>query len=605
MTTANKIPPAPRWDLDSIFAGGSQSEDFKKHREKVKQGLGEAAKMLTELPDSIDEKSLDTWVEFVLKLQTLAEDTSLVNSFTESLVAQNVADAAADAIAVEGRLYESQWNNLRTELEARSLKQSDQQWKLLVNDSRLAGIGFYLDEVRIIAKSKMPVELESLALELSVNGFHAWNQIYEKMAGELRVDFEENGKTDKISLGQLATKMSDPNRAIRQQAFEKMTGAWETRTDLAAMVLNSLSGFRLSLYGRRKWDSVIREPLMISRMSEKTLDTMWEVIARETKRLQPYIDAKKKLLGIDKFRWYDAFAPCGSVDKLYDFDQAGKFICDNVRTFSPEMSDFFRMALDKRWVEAEDRPGKRGGAFCTGTGAFRQTRVFMTYGGSYENLLTLAHELGHAYHSWVLREKPFFSTIYPMNLAETASIFAETVVNDAALAQATEPQERLMLLDQKLQTAYGMFCDLRSRYLFDRAFYVERGSGVVGKERLNELMIESQKKAFGSLLDESGYHTLFWCTKLRFFISDLPLYNFPYTFGYLFAGGVYDRAQKEGAGFAQQYKNLLAETGSMTTEDVAKKYLGADLTQEEFWASAVSRSLADVDEFVKLAESLS
>ena len=190
MTTASKIPPAPRWDLDSIFAGGSKSEDFKKHREKVKQGLGEAAKMLTGLPDSIDEKSLDTWVEFVLKLQTLAEDTSLVNSFTESLVAQDVTDAAADAIAVEGRLYESQWNNLRTELEARSLKQSDEQWKLLVNDSRLAGIGFYLDEVRIIAKSKMPVELESLALELSVNGFHAWNQIYEKMAGDLRVDFE-------------------------------------------------------------------------------------------------------------------------------------------------------------------------------------------------------------------------------------------------------------------------------------------------------------------------------------------------------------------------------------------------------------------------------
>ena len=604
MTTAAKIPPAPSWDLDSIFEGGSKSEDFRKHREQVKQALPRVEKMLADLPEAINNKSMNAWVEFVHQLQKLAEDINLINNFVEALQAQNVEDSAADAIAGEGHLYKSQWDNIRTGFEALSTKQSDQQWQSLLADTRLDGIGFYLDEVRKHATSKMSVELESLALELAVNGYHAWNQLYDKMAGELRVDFEQNGKIARISLGQLATKMSDPDRAVRKQAFEKMTEAWQSRADQAAMILNSLAGFRLSLYRRRKWGSVIKEPLMLSRMEEKTLDTMWKVVARETQRLRPYIEAKKKLLGIDKFRWYDAFAPCGGVDKRYSYDEAVRFICENFQSFSPEIVDFIKMAVQNRWVEAEDRPGKRGGAFCTRMGHFKQTRVFMTYGSSYDSLLTLAHELGHSYHGWVLKDKPFFANIYPMSLAESASNFFEATVNDAALQRAANPQERLMLLDQKLQAAYGLFTDLHSRYLFDRAFYIERENGIVSKDRLNELMIEAQKKAFGPLLDESGYHPLFWASKLHFFISDLPLYNFPYTFGYLFAGGVYDRAKKEGADFAEQYKGLLRESGSMSTEDVAREYLGVDLTKEDFWVSAVNRSLADVDEFVKLADTL-
>lgn len=605
MTTASKIPPAPAWDLDSIFAGGSKSEDFKKHREKVKQALVDVEKMLADLPENIDDKTRDAWVEFILQLQKLAEDISLINSFVETLQAQNVEDTAADAIAGEGHLYKSRWDNLRTGFEALSTKQSDEKWQSLLADDRLDGIGFYLNEVRKHATSKMPVELESLALELAVNGYHAWNQLYDKMAGELRVDFEQDGNVTRISLGQLATKMSHPNRSVRQQAFEKLTQAWQSRADQAAMILNSLAGFRVSLYKRRKWGSVIKEPLMHSRMEEKTLDTMWKVVARETKRLKPYIDAKKKLLNIDKFRWYDALAPCGGVDKMYSYDEAIDFICENFQSFSPEIVDFIRMAVKKRWVEAEDRPGKRGGAFCTRMGPFRETRVFMTYGGSYDNLITLAHELGHSYHGWVLKDKPYFANIYPMVLAESASNFFETMVNDGALERTTDPQERLMLLDQKIQMAYAMFTDLHSRYLFDRAFYNEREKGIVSTDRLNELMVEAQKKAFGSLIDESGYHPLFWAAKLHFFISELPLYNFPYTFGYLFSGGVYDRARKEGAGFAEHYKGLLMESGSMSTEDVAREYLGVDLTQEDFWVSAVNRSLVEVDEFVKLADSLS
>lgn len=605
MTTATKIPPAPRWDLDSIFKGGSGSQEFAQHRQKVKEDLKQAEGMLKDLFVSINEQSLDNWVNFILKLQSLVEDIELVISFAVCLTSQNVKDTAADAITNEGYIYYSQWQKLRTELEAHSLKQSEQQWKMLLDDKRLSGIQFFLNELREIAKSKMPVEMESLALDLSVDGYHAWNQLYDKMAGELKVDFEEKGEIKKISLGQLATKMSDPDRSIRRMAFEKMTEAWKSRADLAAMALNALAGFRLTLYKRRGWESPLYEPLVMARMQQKTLDTMWEVISEKTKQLKPYIEAKKKLLGIDKFRWYDEFAPCGNSERLYSFDEAGEFIYNNIKSFSSDMAEFVKMALAKRWVEAEDRPDKRGGGFCTGMGAFKQSRIFMTYAGTYENLLTLAHELGHAYHGWVLKDKPVFAGGYPMNLAETASIFSETVVTDAALKQVLDPKEKLMLLEQKLQSAYVMFTDIHTRYLFDKAFYAERKKGVLGKEQLNEMMVEAQKKAFGSLLDESGYHPLFWCSKLHFFITDVPFYNFPYTFGYLFSGGVYDRAQQEGTSFADKYRALLADTGSMTTEDLAQKHLSVDLTQSEFWVKAVDRALANVDEFVRLADSLS
>jgi oligoendopeptidase F len=177
-------------------------------------------------------------------------------------------------------------------------------------------------------------------------------------------------------------------------------------------------------------------------------------------------------------------------------------------------------------------------------------------------------------------------------------------VTDAALQQSTDPQERLMLLDQKLQQPYVLFCDIYSRYIFERSLYEERAKGTVQKARLSELMVAAQKRAYANMLDEDGYHPLFWCSKLHFYISDYPFYNYPYTFGYLFAGGVYDRAKKEGAGFADKYRDLLADTGSMSTDEVAKKHLDVDLSGKQFWNDAVGRSLADIDEFVKLADDL-
>jgi len=601
MTTSTKIPPAPTWDLESLFPGGSASPQFADFMKKVEAALDQARKDADKLPKKLDDSSAGAWTEHVLNLQNLIEDIELGLSFAHMLTSQKVDDAAAHTYEAKAYEYLSVWEKFKAELDALALEQSDDAWNKLVTSDKLKDISFYLNQERELTKKKMAVEQESLVLDLAVNGYHAWNRLYDKMAGDLRVEFEEADGTKTLSLGQLATKMGDANREVRAQAFKKMTGAWESRAELAAMTLNAQAGFRLSLYGRRGWDSPLFEPLHQAKLSQASLDAMWSVIARETSKLGPYIEAKKKLLGIDKYRWYDEFAPCGQTDRLYPYDEAADFIVKNLKDFSPEMADFSRMAVDKKWIEAEDRGGKAGGGYCTGTGKFRQSRIFMTYAGSYENLLTLAHELGHAYHHHVLKDTPFLATQYPMTLAETASIFNETLVNDAAMEACDDPNEKLMLVDQKLQQAYVMFCDIHCRYLFDRSFYAERKNGTVPRARLDELMIEAQKKAFGNLLDESGHHKLFWASKLHFFITDSPFYNYPYTFGFLFAGGVYDRAKREGSAFAEKYKALLADTGKMTSEDVAKKHLGVDLTKEDFWNDAVARALVDVGDFVKLA----
>jgi pepF/M3 family oligoendopeptidase len=601
MTTKTQAPPAPTWDLESIFPGGSESKQFAEYRSKVKGEVSELETALDNLPRTLSPDTLNDWTGFLLAMQSCVENIELILAFAGCLAAQNTDDSKAFAFRSEGYELYSRWQKVETALEAMSLKQSDSAWKQLVEHDRLKEVAYYLNELREIAKSKMPIEQEKLALDLAVNGYHAWDLLYTKMAGELKADFEEDGQVRKLSMGQLATKMSSADRSIRRQAFEKLLGAWEARKELAAMALNSQAGFRLSLYKHRGWGSILKEPLRLNRLSQQSLEAMWSVVERETPRLKPYIEAKKKLLGIESFRWYDEFAAVGDVERTFAFDEAGQFVADNVGRFSADMGSFVRMAIERRWVEAEDRGGKAGGAFCTSLGPLRQSRVFMTFAGSFENLLTLAHELGHAYHGWVLRDRAYFAGEYPMGLAETASIFSETVVTDAALEQASGDQEKLMLLEQKLQAAYVMFTDLYSRYLFDRAFYDERADGVVGSDRLTELMLAAQKRAFQGMLSEDGYHPLFWCSKLHFYHTSVPFYNFPYTFGFLFAGGVYHRARQEGASFADKYAALLADTGSMSTEDVAKKHLGVDLTKEDFWKDAVDQALADVDAFVALA----
>lgn len=583
------------WDLESIFAGGSQSPALAEFLDKLAADL--AGFSVSHLPNLAQATQL-AWIDKIQALYDLGVRLHHFVSFIECLVAQNVKDDKAIQLTTQVDRLSARLGNLWTELGALCARQDESTWRNLLADTKIKAVAFNLNEQRDLARQKMSPELESLANDLAANGYHAWDRLYGLVSGEPQVEFD--GKP--LSLGQLQNKyMDDPDRATRQRAFALFESTWAELAKPCAHALNSQAGFRLTLYKYRGWDSVLKEPLLNNRFTADTLAAMWSVIDAKSAKLLDFFTAKARLMGLKRLSWYDVHAPVGQESsQSFTYAQAADFVVDNIRRFNPNIADYCRMAVDQHWVESENRPGKRAGAFCTGFPLISQSRVFMTYNGTFNGIRTLAHELGHGYHSWVMRDLPYGARRYTMSVAETASTFNEQVVNDARLKAAADNKERLSLLAARLNDTATFLMDIRARFDFEMAFFAQRAKGALNVDELNALMLSAQQTAFKNGL--ADYHPLFWASKLHFYITEAPFYNFPYTFGYLFSNGVYAQAQAEGTAFKDRYIALLRDTGSMNTEDLARTHLGVDLTKPDFWETAVGRVLADVDEFTKLVD---
>ncbi|MBN1995491.1 MAG: M3 family oligoendopeptidase [Anaerolineae bacterium] len=581
------------WDLESIFAGGSQSPTLAEFLEALTRDLSDFDG--SNLPTPLTKAGQPRWVEKIETLYQLGARLHQAASFIECLISQDVKDdKAIQEMARVDRLSASLGNHW-TQLSARFAQEDDAAWQDLLAATSLRAVAFHLNEQRDLARQKMSPALESLANDLATNGYHAWDRLYGIVSGDEEVEFQ--GRP--LSLGQLQNKYEDdPDRETRRQAFTVYESTWRKVSKICAQALNNQAGFRLSLYKHRGWDSVLKEPLLDNRFTLATLEAMWHVIETKNSKLLDYFAAKAKILGLERLSWYDVYAPVGKTTQTFTYPEAADFVVDNIRPFNPHIADYCRMAIDQRWIEAENRPGKRAGAFCTGFPLISQSRVFMTFNGSFNGIRTLAHELGHGYHSWVMRDLPYGARRYTMSVAETASTFNESVINDASLKAATNDQERLSLLAAKLNDAAGFLMNIRARFIFETAFFEQRAQKALSVDELSALMLSAQKTAFKDGL--ADYHPLFWASKLHFYFTDAPFYNFPYTFGYLFSNGVYAQALAEGPSFKDRYIALLRDTGSMTTEQLAQTHLGVDLTQPEFWETAVDRVLADVAEFVSL-----
>src|SRR5690625_2832939 len=332
---------------------------------------------------------------------------------------------------------------------------------------------------------------------------------------------------------------------------------------------------------------------------------MWEAVDRNKQPFIDYLHLKAHLLKLEQLAWQDVDAPVTMGDgeaMTFSYDEACDFVIENFASFGEKLTSFTKHALENRWVEAEDRANKRPGGYCTSLPEDKESRVFMTFTGSPSDVSTLAHELGHAFHSYVMKDLPKLNQGYAMNVAETASTFAETIIDNATIKNAKSTEEKVALLASKLETDTGMFLNIHGRYLFEDAFYKERKQGIVSWARLNELMENAQKEAYGNSLSE--YHPHFWCSKLHFFIDSVPFYNFPYTFGYLFSLGIYAEYLKNPEGFEEKYIALLKDTGSMKVEDLAKKHLDVDITKEDFWDAGIQLIVEDTKEFIRLTESM-
>ena len=617
--TPDRLPET--WDLEQIFPGGSASPRFAEfllQLEREIAALGPAAAELAAAPaDALPQ----AWAAVVEAWQRRAAELTQAYGFVECLAAADTADARATQLGGRLDALDAALKNVEAAIDQRLLALADGAWPRLIGAAELAPVAYFLRRQRALARRKMDHARETLAETLATNGYHAWSRLYDKLAGSLRADLTERNQTRSLSIGQLVHRLEDPDGGVRAAAFRSLESAWRSVQDLAAMALNSQAGFRLSLYAGRGWDSVLWEPLQVNHLRRETLDAMWSAVARTSGALVPYLQAKADLLGVDRMRWADLVAPVGRApaaaaraggpagdgaaagdrpDRRFTYAAAADYVIRQFGAFSGDLEQFARRAFAGRWIEAEDRAGKAAGGFCTDLPLSRQTRIFTTFGGTFGGVTTLAHELGHAYHAWLLRARPYFATLYPMALAETASTFCETLVMDAAL-DAADPAEELTLLGNIGDEAVMMLMNLRARYLFECAFFARRADGPLTADELSELMVEAQREAYCDGLAADGYHPLFWASKLHFYITSTPFYNFPYVFGYLFSNGLSARARAEGAGFARAYARLLEDTGSMTCEHLAHRHLGVDLSAPQFWEEAVERVLEVVPRFVRAA----
>lgn len=583
----------PVWDLDSIFSGGSESETLASH---LKQVAADLRDLENHIPAGADKAQ---WQHFFVLAQDVAVRMRQAGAFIGCLNAQNTKDSKAKLLS--GNFYQlgAAYGSVMTGVEEKLLAMDDEVWAELLETSALKPIAFGLNELRQLAREKMPAELEKLANDLAIDGYHGWSNLYDIITGRMAIPWSKDGRTAVLSVGQFSNLFSDPDGAVRSEAGEKWESAWEKEEELCASALNHLGGFRLNLYKHRGWEDIHKEPLEYNRMSGDTLDAMWGVIEDNKEIFVQYLRRKKKLLGLEKMTWFDVTAPLGQVSKTYTFTEAANFVVTQLKPVSPKMAEFVTSAFNKRWIEAENRGNKRAGAFCTSLPYSKETRVFMTFVGTADNVSTLAHELGHAFHQHVMTDLPVMAQRYAMNVAETASTFNEMVVADAALRNASQ-EERIALLAGKVDNSISFFMNIHARFIFETNYYAERRRGPVSADRLNELMVSAQKQAYCDALDD--WHPRFWCSKLHFYITGVPFYNFPYTFGYLFSSGIYAMAKESGKNFEERYISLLRDTGSMRVEDLAARHLGVDLRKRDFWQQAVDMAMADAREFLKLTE---
>lgn len=583
------------WDLDVFFEGGSESPAFHQFLNdlpvKVENVVTQVQALTVEVSASELHHVLNEFTNVLMKM-------SHAGGMLSCLTAQNTKDTTA--LLLQGQLSTISASFAPAALSLQQLLSEidDARFKELITSPEMNEFTFILTEWREQAKHKLSEQEEALISALSVDGYSSWGQLYNMFIGDIKVEVDVEGDTKHLSVGQANNLSSHPNEQVRKNAFDALEKVFTQKEEFFAKTLNHLAGYRLTTYKKRGWDEVLQEPLQINRMKQETLDAMWGAIADNKAPFVKFLETKAQMLGKEKMDWYNFDAPVTSQTTTVSYQQGAQFILKHFGQFGAQLEAFARKAFEDGWIEAEDRDNKRPGGFCTGLPLANESRIFMTYAGTMSNVSTLAHELGHAFHTYALRPMNPLNRRYAMNVAETASTFAEMIVADAAVEEAQTTEEKMAVLEDKIQRSVAFFMNIHARFLFETRFYEERKQGIVSTKRLNELMEEAQREAFAGALGEAHPH--FWASKMHFYITSVPFYNFPYTFGYLFSLSIYAKAKEQGTAFEEKYMALLRDTAIMTVEDLAMKHLGEDITKRQFWEKGIKLCVRDVEAFIQL-----
>ena len=590
---AQAVPgKTPRWDMSSIYPG-FDSKEYLSAKAKYRR---EIAKFLKHADDSdARKKDPESWLEDATKLHNSTSDMA-ENLESYAYALYSVDTQNKDALRELNALEEAGLPLRRAIVLLRnSLSKVKKMSALISKSPKLSHYEFFIKEALKLQEKQMSPDEEDLASDLSRPGSDAWSRLQEVVSSTLSMPWADGDSKTVIQLRGLAYH---EDREVRKKAYELELAAWKQVEIPMAYALNGVKGFSIILNGRRGYQSTLERSIQQSRINEKILSSMTLVMEESLPVFRRYLNAKAKLLGVKKTAFFDIFAPVGDKPKTWKFPEAKSFILDQFSRFTPELGDFAAKAFDGNWIDAEPRKGKAGGAYCISYPLAKASRIMANFDGSFSAVSTIAHELGHGYHHEVLKDASAIHRGYPMTLAETASIFCETIIFNGALATAGAG-EKITILETLLQEITQVIVDILSRFKFENRIFELRAKRELGPDEFCDLMVQTQKETYGSALDPAFLHPYMWAVKGHYYRAGLAYYNFPYAFGQLFGLGLYGLYQQEPDGFPQKYRKLLALTGRASARDVTRE-AGFDIEKPEFWREGIRFVDAKVKEFEAL-----
>lgn len=460
---------------------------------------------------------------------------------------------------------------------------------------------FLLEEAKKEGQYLLSDAEEMLIAKMSNTGSKAWTNLQNILTSTLLVEMEKEGENVSLPLPAVRNLAYDKDPAVRKAAYEAELAAYKKVEESSAAALNGIKGEVLTVSELRGFETPLHETLFQSRMEKETLDAMFDAIRESLPSFRKYLKRKAALLGHEKgLPFYDLFAPMGESEMQFTYEEAMDYIVKNFSTFSPKLGQYAKEAYEKNWLDVEPREGKRGGAFCSNLHVIGESRILSNFDGSFSNMTTLAHELGHGYHGFNLKEETILNSSYPMPIAETASIFCETIVVQAALKEMSD-REAVTILEQSISDATQVIVDIYSRYLFETKLFETRKDHPLSVKELNAFMLEAQKEAYGDGLDEEVLHPYMWLNKTHYYSAGRNFYNFPYAFGLLFSKGLYAIYLKRGESFVPEYDALLSVTGKKSIKEVAE-LMDIDVTKPDFFRDSLKIVERDIEKFLELTK---
>jgi len=582
-----------KWNLDPLFPG-YDSKEFKETINTIKALIEDSKKFAETLEGRTDTRNV--LKEYVNLASNLRKNMIRAYGFVNLNISTNAQDETSLGWMNTMQKLSSETTQFNTAFTKWIAKVNDLE-SVLDEDPLLKEHRYHLTQIKENAKHVLSEEVETVISKLTQTGSSAWSQLQGLLTSVLEVDYEG----EKLTLSDIRNKAHSRDADVRKKAYEAEIKAYEKVEHSVAYALNSIKGEVNELTEMRGFESPLHEAVHDSRMKKETLDTLIDTMRDNLPMFRSYLKRKGELLGHeDGLPWYDLFAPLGKSERTFTEDEAMQYVIDNFKTFGDDLANLAKRARDEEWIDFTPRSGKRGGAFCFNIHPIKQSRILTNFEGSFSNVITLSHELGHAYHGDRIFNESILNASYTMPVAETASTLCETIVKRSAIEES-EGQEKLFILEQSIMGSTQVIVDILSRFIFEQNVFEARKESPLSANQLKQMMIDAQKEAYGDGLNQDVLHPYMWVNKSHYYRGSLSFYNFPYAFGLLFAKGIYAYYKDKGQDAVPNIDHLLQKTGQMSVEEVAK-LIDIDVTDKAFWQRSFDVMEEEINAFMELTD---